>query len=200
MENGFRRTVAPTSVRNGASSWSSACAWLAHNSQSGLDPPRNPARLSPGSHHKGAAAHCVLSVLSNSWLLAHPLPFGYDSPAMLSRAQEARVREILGESPAGDSFGVLPRAPCGQRTGAARPSRRPRGLRPEPPRVRGLPDPARRRLRPIPPPPGSPPCFMTATADETAAPLVSTLVRAGWPGRGPRIALSNGTATGPGSP
>ena len=35
------------------------------------------------------------------WLLAHPLPFGYDSRAMLSRAQEARVRAILWSSPPG---------------------------------------------------------------------------------------------------
>ena len=35
------------------------------------------------------------------WLLAHPVPFGYDSCAMLSRAQEARVRTILWSSPAG---------------------------------------------------------------------------------------------------
>ena len=35
------------------------------------------------------------------WLLAHPLPFGYDSRAMFSRAQEARVRAILWGSLAG---------------------------------------------------------------------------------------------------
>lgn len=35
------------------------------------------------------------------WLLAHPVPFGYDSCAMLSRAQEARVRAILWSRPAG---------------------------------------------------------------------------------------------------
>jgi len=35
------------------------------------------------------------------WLLAHPLPFGYDSRAMLSRAQEARVRGILWSGPPG---------------------------------------------------------------------------------------------------
>lgn len=34
------------------------------------------------------------------WLLVHPVPFGYDSCAMLSRAQEARVRTILWSSPA----------------------------------------------------------------------------------------------------
>jgi hypothetical protein len=37
---------------------------------------------------------------------------------------------------------------------------------------------------------------MMATADETAAPLASALVRAGWPGRGGRTALSNGPAPG----
>ena len=35
---------------------------------------------------------------------------------------------------------------------------------------------------------------MMAAADETAAPLASALVRAGWPGRSRRIALSNGHA------
>ncbi|HSL51482.1 MAG TPA: hypothetical protein VK878_20610, partial [Candidatus Deferrimicrobiaceae bacterium] len=35
------------------------------------------------------------------WLLAHPVPFGYDSCARLFRAQEARVRAILWSSPAG---------------------------------------------------------------------------------------------------
>jgi hypothetical protein len=35
------------------------------------------------------------------WPLAHPVPFGYDSCAMLSRAQEARVRALLWSSPAG---------------------------------------------------------------------------------------------------
>ena len=35
------------------------------------------------------------------WLLAHPQPFGDDSPAMLSRAQEARVRAILWSGPPG---------------------------------------------------------------------------------------------------
>jgi putative tryptophan/tyrosine transport system substrate-binding protein len=38
---------------------------------------------------------------------------------------------------------------------------------------------------------------MMATADETAAPLASALVRAGWPGRVRRIALSNRPAPGP---
>lgn len=33
--------------------------------------------------------------------LAHGVRVGYDSPAMLSRAQEARVREILGSHPPG---------------------------------------------------------------------------------------------------
>ncbi len=37
------------------------------------------------------------------WLLVPPLPFGYDSAAMLSRAQEARVRATLWSSPAGTS-------------------------------------------------------------------------------------------------
>ena len=37
---------------------------------------------------------------------------------------------------------------------------------------------------------------MMAPADETAAPLASALVRAGWPGRSRRIALSNGPAPG----
>jgi putative tryptophan/tyrosine transport system substrate-binding protein len=37
---------------------------------------------------------------------------------------------------------------------------------------------------------------MMGPADETAAPLASALVRAGWPGRGRRIALSNGPAPG----
>ena len=34
-------------------------------------------------------------------MLAHSYTFGYDSPAMLSRAQEARVRAILWNSPPG---------------------------------------------------------------------------------------------------
>jgi len=46
-----------------------------------------------------AAAVRIESVsrrLTTSGLLAHVVQFGYDSRAMLSRAQEARVREILG--------------------------------------------------------------------------------------------------------
>jgi len=46
-----------------------------------------------------AAAVRIESVskrLRTSGLLAHVVQFGYDSRAMLSRAQEARVREILG--------------------------------------------------------------------------------------------------------
>ena len=39
-----------------------------------------------------------MSVLRLVRLLAHPLPFGYDSPAMLSRPQEVRVRAILWSS------------------------------------------------------------------------------------------------------
>jgi hypothetical protein len=73
-----------------------------------LDPPRNPARLSPGSHHQGVAALWVLSAVSNScggW--PPPLRFGYDSPP---RAQEARVRAILWRSPGQDRSELLPRA------------------------------------------------------------------------------------------
>jgi len=45
-----------------------------------------------------------------------------------------------------DCFGVLPGTSGGYRPDPDRPSRRPRGLRPEPPSVRDLPDPVWRRL------------------------------------------------------
>jgi hypothetical protein len=43
----------------------------------------------------------LVQIVQLVWLLAHPVPFGYDSCAMLSRAQEARVRALLRSSPAG---------------------------------------------------------------------------------------------------
>jgi len=135
----------------------------------------------------------------------HELP---SRSAMLSRAQEARVREILGNEPAGDHADVLPGASSHRRTCPRRPSRGSRGLRPETPRARGLSGSVwwhlwfgRARagtaadLGPVESvPPGSLSCFVTATRDETAASLDPVLVRAGRSGSGRRPALPNGVA------
>ena len=78
--------------------------------------------------------------------LARAVLFGYDSARhALPRPGGSGPRDPR-ESPAGDPSGVLPGASGGHGTDPTRPSRGPRGLRPESPSVRGLPDQLRRHL------------------------------------------------------
>ena len=76
--------------------------------------------------------------------LAHPCAFGYHSRAMLSRAQEARVRPR--QSPAGDHPNLLPGASGCRCEDPAWASGRPGGVRSEPAGARRLPDPLRGHL------------------------------------------------------
>jgi hypothetical protein len=113
---------------------------------------------------------------------------------MLSRAQEARVREILGNGPPGTlpvyclehlaTTAQIPPAHLADLAAFVRNLGRAR-------------DGAAADLGPVEfAPPGSPPCFLITTPDETVAALASALVRARQARSGRRIALSNGAASG----
>jgi hypothetical protein len=149
--------------------------------------------------------------------LARCPAFGYDSARhALPRPGGSGPRDPR-ESPAGDASGILPGASGRHRTDPARSSRGPCSLRPEPPSGRGLPHQLRRHLwlgrardgavadlrLADSAPPGSPPCFIIATPDETTAPLASALVRAGRAGSGPlmdrRAFLATLAGVGPGT-
>jgi hypothetical protein len=141
--------------------------------------------------------------------LALVMLFGYDSARHALPCPGSSGPRDPRESP-GDHPDVLSGASSRLRICLRRSSRGSRGLRPETPRARGLSDSVWRHLwfgrardgaaadlGPVESVrPGSPPCFVSATPDETVAPLAAALVRAGRSGSGRGSALPNGPASG----
>jgi hypothetical protein len=78
--------------------------------------------------------------------LAHVGLFGYDSARHALPRPGGQGPRDPREGSAGEPSGVLPGASREHRTDPTRTSRAPRGLRPEPPSIWGLPDPVRRHL------------------------------------------------------
>ena len=78
--------------------------------------------------------------------LAHVVLFGYDSARHALPLTGGQGPRDPREWSAGDPSGVLPGASSEHRTDLTRTPRGPRGLRPEPPSIWGVPDPVRRHL------------------------------------------------------